>query len=198
MVLHIAIQEYTPTWAHHFQRIASELATVLTNVPYLSIEHVGSTAIPGLAAKPIIDIDIVVEPRCYAAAASALSYGGYIFKPEPTGIDRMSFRYRAHALDSGAATPTEDGDIRRNVYLVMPAASSLRNHLAVRKILLRRPDLVEEYAQIKRELAARVFQTIGQYVMGKSVVLRKIFAESDLDRSEIEEIAALNGWSMER
>lgn len=198
MVLQIAIQEYDPAWAHHFQRIRSELAEILVDVSCLSIEHVGSTAIPGLAAKPIIDIDIVVEPRFFPSAASALSYGGYIFKPEPTGIDRMSFRYVAHALDSGAAKPTEDGDIRRAVYLVMPTASSLRNHLAVRKVLLSRPDLVEEYAVVKRQLAKQEFESIGQYVMGKSVVLQKIFAESDLNDGEVNEIAILNGWNLER
>lgn len=198
MVLRVAVLEYDPSWADHFQRIKKELKLALVNVPYLSIEHVGSTSIPGLAAKPIIDIDVIVDPMHYPAAASALSYGGYVFKPEPTGIDRMSFRYSAHALDSGATKPTEDGEIRRAVYLVMPNASSLRNHLAVKKVLLNNPELVKEYAEVKRELATQEFQGIGQYAGGKSGILQKIMTESDLDEITLNGIATLNGWILDK
>lgn len=193
MGLRIAVLEHDPAWADHFERIKSELANVLVKVPFLSIEHVGSTSIPGLAAKPIIDIDVVVAPEYYPAAASALSYGGYVFKPEPTTIDRMSFRYQAHALDSGATKPTEDGDIRRAVYLVMPTASSYRNHVAVRKILLGHPELLNEYAEVKRELAKLEFESIGQYGARKSEILQKILAQGDLDEKMRVSIARLNG-----
>lgn len=197
MTLRVAVLDYDSSWATHFERIKTELAIALAKVPYLRIEHVGSTSIPGLAAKPIIDIDVVVEPKHYPAAASALSYGGYVFKPEPTGIDRMSFRYTTHALDSGATKPTEDGDIRRAVYLVMPTASSLRNHLAVKNALLSHPDLLEEYAQVKRDLAKQEFESIGQYAGAKSEILQKILARSDLDQETIGEIATLNGVTPE-
>ncbi|OAL49762.1 UPF0157-domain-containing protein [Pyrenochaeta sp. DS3sAY3a] len=180
MSLRVAVIEYDPTWADHFERIKSQLIAALSTVPILSIEHVGSTSIPGLAAKPIIDIDIVVTPQYYPAAASALSYGGYVFKPEPQGIDRMSFRYTVHALDSGATKPTEDGDIRRAVYLTMPDAVSLQNHLTVKRVLLARPDLVEEYANVKRQLAMRTFEGIGDYGAGKSSIIHKILAAGDL------------------
>ncbi|KAF2994244.1 hypothetical protein E8E13_000867 [Curvularia kusanoi] len=186
MALRIAVLEYDPSWAHHFVRIKAELLTALVEVPVINIEHVGSTSVPGLAAKPIIDIDVVVAAEHFAAAASALSYGGYIFKPEPGGMDRMSFRYLAHALDSGASKPTEDGDIRRAVYLVMPEAASYRNHLAVRQVLLTYPDLLSEYADVKRKLAMRSFETIGQYGAGKSGVLQKILAKSSLNTESVQ------------
>jgi GrpB-like predicted nucleotidyltransferase (UPF0157 family) len=119
-------------------------------------------------------------------------YSGYIFKPEPTGIDRMSFRYLTHALDSGAAKPTEDGDIRRAVYLVMPTAVSYRNHLAVRQVLLEHPELLLEYADVKKRLALEHFKGIGQYGAGKNEVLQKILARSDLDQEMLKIIAAAN------
>jgi len=112
----------------------------------------------------------------------AKGYGGYVFKPEPGGMDRMSFRYLAHALDSGATKPTEDGDIRRAVYLVMPTAESYQNHLAVKQVLLSHPDLLLEYAQVKRSLARRSFDSVGQYGAGKTEVLQRIMAKSDLER----------------
>lgn len=110
----------------------------------------------------------------------AQGYGGYVFKPEPGGMDRMSFRYLAHALDSGATKPTEDGDIRRAVYLVIPTADSYRNHLAVKQVLLSHPDLLLEYAQVKRSLARQSFDGIGQYGAGKTEVLQKILSKSDI------------------
>lgn len=73
MSLQIAVLDYDPAWATHFERIKAELLAALSSVPILAIEHVGSTSILGLAAKPIIDIDIVVAPEHYPAAASALS-----------------------------------------------------------------------------------------------------------------------------
>lgn len=119
-------------------------------------------------------------------------YGGYIFKPEPTGIDRMSFRYLAHALDSGATKPTEDGDIRRAVYLVMPTAASYQNHMAVKQVLLEHPDLVLEYADVKKRLALEQFEGIGQYGAGKNDVLQKILAKANLDEGTLQAIAAAN------
>jgi GrpB-like predicted nucleotidyltransferase (UPF0157 family) len=64
MVLRIAILDYDPLWAEHFVRIKAELLTALAKVPIVTVEHVGSTSVPGLAAKPIIDIDVVVAPQC--------------------------------------------------------------------------------------------------------------------------------------
>ncbi|KAF9740601.1 hypothetical protein PMIN06_000329 [Paraphaeosphaeria minitans] len=196
--MRVAVLVYDPAWADHFQCIKADLATALQNVPYLSIEHVGSFLIPGLYAKPIIDVDIVVDPKHYPMAASALSYNGYVFKPEPTGIDRMSFRYSAHALYSGASKPTEDGSVRRPVYLVMLTASSYRNHIAVRKALLGHPELVSEYAQVKRELGKRDFRDLGQYAGAKSQILQKILAMSELDEDTVNDIAALNRWTLKK
>jgi GrpB-like predicted nucleotidyltransferase (UPF0157 family) len=107
-------------------------------------------------------------------------YGGYVFKPEPGGMDRMSFRYLAHVLDSGATKPTEDGDIRRAVYLVMPTAASYQNHLTVKRVLLGHPDLLLEYAEVKKNLAKNVFDSIGHYGAGKNEILQKILARDDL------------------
>ena len=166
---------------------------MLKDVPTVTIEHVGSTSVPGLVAKPIIDIDIIVEPRYMPAAASALSFGGYIFKPEPRGIDRMSFRYLKHELDSGASKPTEDGDIRRAVYLNMPDGISLANHRVVKQTLLECPDLREKYSNVKVELAKREFQGIGHYGSAKNEILTKIMARSkSLNQDAFDDIAKFN------
>ena len=178
--MQITICEYDPAWTHSFQRIKNELLATLKDVPITSIEHVGSTAIPGLAAKPIIDIDIIVEPKYIPITCALLSTNGYTYNPEPWGIDRMSFRYNKHTLDSGATRPTEDGDIRRAVYVNIPTGDSLRSHLLVKTALSKHAELVAEYSEVKRELAKKQFSGIGEYGRAKSAVLQKIMSKGDL------------------
>jgi GrpB-like predicted nucleotidyltransferase (UPF0157 family) len=73
MALQVAVLDYDPQWAAQFQRIKNEILTALAKVPVIAVEHVGSTSVPGLAAKPIIDIDVVVASEHFPVAASALS-----------------------------------------------------------------------------------------------------------------------------
>ncbi|CDZ96644.1 GrpB/Dephospho-CoA kinase [Phaffia rhodozyma] len=204
--MRVLVLEYDPLWAEAFEQIRSQLLTILSNVPIVSIEHVGSTSIPGLAAKPIIDIDIVVAPKDIFPAFSALSTGGYTYNPEPRNIDRASFRYNKHTHDSGGGAPTEDGGVRRAVYLNIPTGVSLKNHLAVQRVLLTDRDLLEEYAAVKKTLANDEFDHISDYGSAKAPVLRKILAKSDLADSDHEEIARFNvqlgqvleGWCSQR
>jgi len=193
-MLKIQISEYDPTWPAIFERIKESLTAILTasGVPILAIEHIGSTSVPNLAAKPIIDIDIVVAPTSITAAYQALSFGGYAFNPENTGIDRMSFRWNGHTHDSGASRPTEDGEVRRAVYLNMPGGVSLQNHLAVREVLRRDEGLREEYSEVKRRLAEQEFSGIGAYGGAKSAVLRKILGRSEIGTEAMEGITSVN------
>lgn len=107
-------------------------------------------------------------------------------------MDRISFRYLAHALDSGATKPTEDGDIRHAVYLVMPTAESYQNHLAIKQGLLSHPDLLLEYAEVKKNLAQRFLDSIGQYGAGKTGALQKVLAKSDVKKALNHGVAAVN------
>lgn len=191
--MQITICEYDPAWAHAFQRIKDELLATLESVPVSSMEHVGSTAIPGLAAKPIIDIDIIVEPKYIPVTCALLSTSGYTYNPEPWGIDRMSFRYNKHTHDPGATRPTEDGDIRRAVYVNIPTGESLNNHRRVKKALITFPELVAEYSAVKRELATKQFRDIGAYGSAKSAILRKIMSRGDLVVDEDSRANQVNG-----
>jgi len=193
-MLKIHISKYDATWPASFSLIKESLTSILTafDVPILAIEHIGSTSVPNLAAKPIIDIDIVVAPASLITAVQALSFGGYTFSPENNGIDRMSFRWKGHTHDSGASRPTEDGEVRRAVYLNMPSGISLQNHLAVRQVLRSNSELVAEYSEVKRKLAEREFSGIGVYGSGKSEVLRKILQRSEIGVEAMEGITRLN------
>jgi GrpB-like predicted nucleotidyltransferase (UPF0157 family) len=118
-----------------------------------------------------------------------LSTNGYTYNPEPWGIDRMSFRHDKHTHDAGATRPTEDGDIRRAVYVNIPEGEMLRNHLLVRKVLSESLELVKEYSELKRELAKRDWKGIGAYGGAKTAILEKIMA-----RGETESVEGVAVW----
>ena len=86
------IQEYNSQWPADFQRIKTILSDALTGIP-VSIEHIGSTAVPGLAAKPIIDIDIVLEDRNdFESIKERLAQIGYYHNGDQGIADREVFK----------------------------------------------------------------------------------------------------------
>ena len=89
---------------------------------------------PGLPAKPIIDIDIVVGSEALPRALAALESAGYVYQGELGIDDRHAFKAR-------------DDQPRRNVYVCLDGCLALRNHLAVRETLRSNTDLRDEYAE---------------------------------------------------
>jgi GrpB-like predicted nucleotidyltransferase (UPF0157 family) len=102
MLVRVEVVTYDPDWPTKFEVLRQTLSQALAGVPVVGIEHVGSTAVPGLAAKPVIDIDIVVTEAYVEAAITALAGIGY------TNLGEMGVPAR-YAL----AAP--DDVIRRNV-----------------------------------------------------------------------------------
>ncbi|WP_247826514.1 GrpB family protein [Arthrobacter antioxidans] len=148
-------------------------------LPIISIEHVGSTAVPGLPAKPILDIDIIVRRDVVPPAIEALERAGYAHRGDLGVTDREAF-----------AAPDETP--ARNVYLCVTGTLHLRNHLAVRAALRADPALRDRYGAVKRQLAGEPDMDIHRYIAGKSAVLQDILAVSDLTPEEKSEIHELN------
>lgn len=88
--MRIEVVPYHSTWPAIFETIRSELAEALDSVEVISIEHVGSTAVPGLAAKPVIDVDVLVARDQVDAAIEALETVGYVHRGE-MGVAGSSF-----------------------------------------------------------------------------------------------------------
>jgi GrpB-like predicted nucleotidyltransferase (UPF0157 family) len=115
----IEVVDYDPTWPRRFEQLRREYADALAaaGVPVVAIEHVGSTAVPGLAAKPVIDCDIVVAEQNVPAAAEALIELGFA----PLGDLGIPLRWAFK--EPARLTGT-------NTYVVVDGCLSLRNHLA--------------------------------------------------------------------
>jgi GrpB-like predicted nucleotidyltransferase (UPF0157 family) len=173
----IEVVPYSPAWPAAFDTLRAEYAEALASagVPVVTIEHVGSTAVPGLAAKPVIDVDVVV-PRAAVAAASDVLVGlGFEARGEVGIPDRWAF-YAPARLG-----PT-------NTYVVVDGSLALRNHLAVRDTLRGSAALREEYGAVK--LALRDAADIYDYGAGKNATVQRILAAaglSDAERASIDE-----------
>ncbi|TFK98739.1 grpb/dephospho-CoA kinase [Pterulicium gracile] len=192
-MLKINVVEYDPQWLTHFSQISSELDYALSNFlprEAYDIQHVGSTSVPGLAAKPIIDIDIIVPDSLIMEATQALTSHGYTYAYERGGIDRMVFRYNLHKLDSGGSTPTEDGSPRRAVYLNKSDGAALANHLAFRDVLRRDEGMRDEYGELKMALAKEEHADIGAYGAKKQAFIIRALHQSGLPEEKIDRIMA--------
>jgi GrpB-like predicted nucleotidyltransferase (UPF0157 family) len=142
----IVIVPYDPAWATSFDVERDRVQGALADLLIRPVEHIGSTAVPGLAAKPIIDMLAVVADIDEAHGAIARLQGvGWIHAPEPTdGVDRsLSF-----------CTPSI---ARRthHLHVVEGASADWPGWLAFRDHLRTHPDVAVEYAALKIQLAAR-------------------------------------------
>jgi GrpB-like predicted nucleotidyltransferase (UPF0157 family) len=174
----ITVVEYDSFWPERFNALRGEYAMAMAaaGVPVAAIEHVGSTSVPGLAAKPIIDCDIVVAEAGVTAAANVLVSLGFIPEGE-LGIPQR-WAFKAPARLSGT-----------NTYVVVAGCLSLRNHLAVRDILRADAALRDEYAAVKRQAGARA-ANIDEYGQAKTAMVQKILAAAGLTAAERASIGA--------
>ena len=176
----IEVVEYRSSWPERFRQLHDAYAAALddADVRLRSIEHVGSTSVPGLAAKPVLDVDVVVDAADVPAAVAAMATIGF----EPRGELGVPGRQAFRAPDRFAPT---------NTYVVAAGSLALRNHLAVRDVLRADPALRDEYAAVKRRAATEA-EDIDDYIERKSEVLGRILRVGGLSDDERASITATN------
>jgi GrpB-like predicted nucleotidyltransferase (UPF0157 family) len=136
----IVIVDHDAAWAAHFEKLREPLWQAVHDIA-LRIEHVGSTSVPGLAAKAVIDLVVVVPSTVEVPLASArICSLGYEDVGDLGIPDRTAFRYANHPLP-------------HHLYVCPAGSPALANHLAFRDRLRARPDIATEYAGLKRALA---------------------------------------------
>ena len=135
---------YDPSWARSFGQEASRLAVALQPWLVEPLEHIGSTAVPGLVAKPIIDIvAVVADIDSAGAAAEPLATLGWISAPEPTdaALRKLSFCMPSIARRT------------HHLHVVEQSSSGWRGWIAFRDHLRAHPAVAAEYGELKRRLA---------------------------------------------
>lgn len=168
----ITVVDYDPGWPLRFGALRAEYSSALeaAGVPVIGIEHVGSTSVPGLAAKPIIDVDIVVAEPDVVAASGVLTDLGFTAEGE-LGIPRR-WAFKEPMRLAGT-----------NTYVIVAGSLALRNHLAVRDTLRADGSLRAEYGAIKKKVGARA-ANIDEYGRGKNGMVQKILAAAGLSDEE--------------
>jgi GrpB-like predicted nucleotidyltransferase (UPF0157 family) len=160
----VELVAYDPQWLHAFQRIRDRLQALLPDA--LSIDHIGSTAIPGMIAKSLIDIDIVLPGlRHIEEATQLLVASGY----EPRG--------NRYDDDVWAFLSRHSGPAER-VYLCPVANDTHRRRLVFRDYLIAHPQSAAEYAALKRRLAAEFGSDGDRYTAEKRGFIEAIVARA--------------------
>lgn len=165
----IVVLPYDPAWRQAFEDIKSRLLPALGGL-CLCIEHVGSTAVPGLSAKPIIDMDAVIPDRSVLPEVIAALEGiGYTHEGDLGIPGREAFRY-----DNREQLPAH------HLYVCARDCEELRRHLAFRDCLRARPEAVREYSRVKEEAAALYPRDIDGYIRYKAPFIEGIYRELNL------------------
>ena len=157
----IIIVDYDPKWPELFAELRAGAGKALGGLA-LKIEHVGSTAIPGLAAKPVIDIDVLL------ASAGGLS----------EAIERLAPLGYTHRGDLGVsgreAFSRPLGQPPHHLYLCVPDSAEYVRHIAFRDYLHAHPESARAYAELKRNLAKQFSHDGESYNAGKNEFVNKI------------------------
>lgn len=167
----VIVTRYDAEWPLEFCKIRDYLLTALQGC-VLAIEHVGSTSVPGLAAKPVIDVDVVINDYDVFEEAKARLKGlGYTHRGDLGITDRHAFDYdRLPRL------------MRHHLYVCPQHSHELRRHLAFRDYLRAHPADRDWYAGVKLLAAARHPLDIDGYMAAKAPcigeILRRCGAET--------------------
>ena len=164
----ITLAEYDQQWPWLFEREAERIRTALGD-KVLRLEHTGSTSVPGLAAKPIIDITLIVrdsadEPS-YVPPLEAAGYALRIREPH----------WLEHRLLKGP-----DTDV--NLHVFSEGSVELDRMVGFRDWLRAHPEDRDLYERTKRELATRTWRHVQHYADAKTAVVEEIIARAGLPR----------------
>jgi GrpB-like predicted nucleotidyltransferase (UPF0157 family) len=159
----IVVATYDPDWVAQFERERAALERALARWLCTPVEHIGSTSIPGLAAKPILDMIAGVTSLDDAKAAiGPLTALGYVHAEHRP---RALWFYR----------PAE-GERTHHLHLTEPGSDIWRERLAFRDAVRADPRLVDEYQALKQQLATEHPDDVGAYTAGKRTFVGSVLA----------------------
>lgn len=155
-------------WQRRGAQLCRELDAVLARWLVAPTQHVGSTAVPGLAAKPVIDVQAaVVDLGCADAVAQALAHAGWHLVP--SDLDARPWRrFLVQVIDEHRAA---------HLHLLPAGSPRWAEQLAFRDALRADPPLMQRYAELKRTLATEHATDREAYTAGKADFVRGVLEE---------------------
>ncbi len=161
---HVVVQPYNEAWLQNFTDIKAEIQGALGELA-LEIEHVGSTSVQGLSAKPIIDIDVVIKDESVLGdVILALQQIGYRHEGNLGIVGREAFKYdgKEHLQ-------------KHHLYVCPQDSEELKRHKAFRDYLRSHPEAVREYGHIKEEGAKLYPYDMEKYIEHKSPFIERVY-----------------------
>jgi GrpB-like predicted nucleotidyltransferase (UPF0157 family) len=165
----VAVVEYDPAWPGAFRALARR-ATEAIGERLMAVEHVGSTSVPGLAAKPVVDLAVVVREEDVPHAIERLAPLGYVYRGEQGIPGRHAFR-------------SPPGEAKHHLYVCVPESPGLRDHLLFRDHLRAHPDTARAYAGLKCRLATEHRDDRDAYQQAKSAFIEAVTRRAEAEAS---------------
>ncbi len=160
----IIIKEYDPKWPKFFDSERDQIMEAIGHY-VADIQHIGSTAVPGLAAKPVIDIMVGLR-RLLDAQDCILPIEGMEYEYVPEFEDEFPERRYFRKMQNGIRT--------HQIHMVEIGTDFWKRHLAFRDYLLKNPKTADEYAALKKELAKTFENDREAYTNAKTPFIENI------------------------
>ena len=164
----VVVEKWNPQWKYEYEKIVASLGKdIIYNS--IKIEHVGSTSVEGLSAKPIIDLDIVIENDKFEIIKRLLNDKGYKYEGDLDIEGREAFSY------SG-----KEELMTHHLYVCPKDSKELFKHITFRDFLKNNPALASEYSKVKEQAAVLYPDDIDKYMEFKSEIIEKIYKKCGL------------------
>lgn len=161
----VIVVPYDEAWKSDFEKIKKEIDMAVGDL-IVGIEHVGSTSVEGLSAKPCIDVDVIIKDySVFDELVKKLEAVGYIHEGDLGIKDREAFKYsdKEHLQ-------------KHHLYVCPKYSGELFRHITFRDFLRSNPDAVKKYGQVKERAASLFPDDIDQYIKYKSPCIEELYA----------------------
>lgn len=159
------VENYNPEWPRQFEEIREFLGEEISK-SCVRIEHVGSTSIPGMTAKPIIDLVLVINKGKFEEIKTSLEEYGYLHEGDKGIKEREAFKLKSQANPNNL--------MPHHLYVCDDNNEALRNHIAFREFLKTHKDYADKLNALKWELAEKYDNDRQSYIDGKAALCAEI------------------------
>ena len=162
----VVVAPYSEEWPLHFAEVHSELLHAFTP-SQIAVEHIGSTSVPGLSAKPVIDVLVGADSI-------------HSIEQKIDVLERIGYKYVAKYEDAFPMrryfVRAADGSSRVNLHAVVLGSPFWVEHIAFRDALRSNPSLVSQYQELKGQLAVTFKDDRTSYTEGKATFIQAVIA----------------------
>ena len=178
-LLSVEVVPYNPVWKEWFAELRKIIWPRISDVA-IDFVHIGSTSIPGMSAKPIIDIDIVID-----------SFDK--FDEIRSRLTRIGYYHQGNLGIEGREAFGQENEPKyaHHLYVCTANSTAYKNHVLLRKHLKENPEAFRRYRDLKLQLAASGLD-IDSYTREKTILIIEFLREEGLSAKELKEIKTQN------